>query len=505
MAPRFTVSVLCMNHLDLTVKCIESVLKHSKDFELIVTDNASSDGTPKYLDEVKNRFPKIVTIIRNEENKGFQDPNKNALRLAKGEFLVLLNNDMEVCEGWLEALALPFEKNRKLAITGLAGTCNHITDDYKASVGKLEYIEGSCLMIPCAIARKIGLFADYLKFIYWEDTDLSLRAQEQGYEIEQVKIDAQHRHRASTTKHMDLREVLAHNKKEFERRWAFYIRRRTFEKRILIRRLGARGDVLLLTPALRALQEKWPQAEIQLQTKCPTMLTGMPGIKMAMESKSYFDYFYDLDLSYEKRPDVHIVQAYADALEVQLPRQWTIEMFPSEKDEAWGLRKSRGMKVALIHAGTTTWPGKNWSLDRMEQVVKHLKAQGFFTIAVGDEHSPSINCDDSVAGKTSPQQLYALAKHASLFVGLDSMPQHVASAANVPSAIMFGPTNPKMILRPTPRIVAVQATTADAECVGAHGRRTKAVTQAPCDGACSRAVTVEMMIKGINRALQFSK
>jgi ADP-heptose:LPS heptosyltransferase len=360
-------------------------------------------------------------------------------------------------------------------------------------------------MIPCAIARKVGLFADYLKFIYWEDTDLSLRVQEQGYEIETVKIDAQHRHRASTTKHMDLREILAHNKKEFERRWAFYIKRRTFEKRILIRRLGARGDVLLLTPALRALQEKWPQAEIQLQTKCPTMLSGMPGIRMAMESKSYFDYFYDLDLSYEKRPDVHIVQAYADALEVRLPERWEIKMFPSEKDEAWGLRKSRGMKVALIHAGMTTWPGKNWPLDRMEEVVAHLKGQGFFTIAVGDDKSPAINCDDSVAGKTSPQQLYALAKHASLFVGLDSMPQHVASAANVPSAIMFGPTNPKCIIRPTPRIVAVQADVKEIPCVGEHGRRTVACTQAPCAGDCIRGVTVQMALRGINRALQFSK
>lgn len=505
MAPRFTISVLCMDHLDLTVKCIESVLKFSKDFELIVTDNASSDGTPKYLAEVKNRFPKIVTIIRNQENKGFQDPNKNALRIARGEFLVLLNNDMEVCEGWLDALSEPFGKNRKLAITGLSGTCNHITNDYKASSGTLEYIEGSCLMIPCAIARRVGLFADYLKFIYWEDTDLSLRVREQGYEIEQVKINAQHRHRASTTRHMDLREILANNQREFKKRWDFYIRRRTFQKRILIRRLGARGDVLLLTPALRALQEKWPQAEIQVATKCPSMLTGMPGIKMAMDKRSYFDSFYDLDLSYESRPDVHIVQAYADLLEVRLPDRWQIEMFPTEKDEAWGFRKSRGMKVALIHGGMTTWPGKNWPLDRMEEVVSHLKQEGFLTIAVGDDHSPVLNCDDSVAGETTPQQLYALAKHASLFVGLDSMPQHVASAANVPSVVMFGPTNPKRIIRPTPRIVAVQATTADAECVGAHGRRTVAVTQAPCDGACARAVTVQMMIRGINRALQFAK
>lgn len=506
MAPKFTVSVLCMNHLDLTVKCIESVLKYSKDFELIVTDNASNDATPGYLKELKNRFPKIVTIISNPENKGFQDPNKYALKIAKGEYLVLLNNDMEVCADWLESLVKPFEGNPKMAITGLAGTCHHITNDYKASdKGELEYIEGSCLMIPCALARKHGLFADYLRFIYWEDTDLSMRMRELGYEIATVKINAQHRHRASTTKHMDLREILAGNKSAFEKNWSFYIKRRDFKRRVLIRRLGARGDVLLLTPALRALRQKWPQAELHVATKCPSMLKGMDGVQIARLERDYYDIFYDLDLVYEKRPEVHIVQAYADALAVRLPDRWQIEMFPNESELAWGLTKSRGLKVALIHAGMTTWPGKNWPTERMEQVVEELKKMGFFTIAVGDNHSPAINCDDSVAGKTSPQMLYALAKHASLFVGLDSMPQHVASAANVPSAIMFGPTNPRCIVRPTPRIVPVQATTDDAACVGEHGRRQVACTQAPCDGACSRAVTVEMMLKGVRRALQFGK
>jgi GT2 family glycosyltransferase len=505
MAPRFTISVLCMNHLDVTTRCIESILKHSKDYELIITDNASSDGTAEYLRKLQSNH-KHITVVTNTENKGFQDPNRFALTLAKGEFFVLLNNDMEVCDQWLEDLVKPFGGNPKMAITGAAGTFGHVTNDYKAAAtGKLEYVEGSCLMIPCALARKHGLFSDYLRFAYWEDTDLSFRMQELGYEIAVVKIDARHKNKSTTSKGMDLRDIQAHNKKQFQQRWDFYIKRRDFSRRVLIRRLGARGDVLLLTPALRALRQKWPLAELHIATKCPSMLKGMDGVQMAKIARDYYDIVYDLDLSYEKRPDLHIVQAYAQALDVQVPTNWKIEMFPSESDLSWGQLKSRGLKVALIHAGMTTWPGKNWPLDRMEKVVDELKKMGFFTIAVGDEQSPSINCDDSVAGKTTPQKLYALAKCSSLFVGIDSMPQHVASAANVPSAVIFGPTNPRCIVRPTPRIVAVQATTEDAECVGAHGRRTVASTQAPCDGACSKAVSVEMMLKGVRRALQFGK
>jgi ADP-heptose:LPS heptosyltransferase len=399
-------------------------------------------------------------------------------------------------------MVAPFEFNPKMAITGAGPGCTRLSNTFMACGGEpVEYIEGSCLMIPTALARKHGLFAKYLKFIYWEDTDLSFRMRELGYEIQTVKIPMKHRHPSTTTKTMDLREIKQHNAEQFKSRWKFYVSRRTFERRVLIRRLGARGDVLLLAPVLRAMREKWPQAEIQIETKHPEMLQGMDGVKPAINGKNYFDNIYDLDLSYEKRPEVHIVQAYADVLDVSLPRNWKIEMFPTEEESTWGFRRSRGEKVALIHAGITTWPGKNWPLERMADVVRHLKGLGYFTIAVGATDSPQAGCDDTVAGQASPQQLYALARHAALFVGLDSMPQHVMSASNVPSVIMFGPTNPRMIVRPTPRIIPVQASTDDAPCAGEHGRRKVAVTQAPCDGACARAVTVPMMLKAINRLI----
>lgn len=507
-SPKFTISVLCFNHVMLTAKCLESIMRHSgEDFELFITNNASEDGTAGYLAEFKRRFDHVarIVVITNEQNKGFQEPNEYVLTKARGEYFVLLNNDMECCEGWLDSLVKPFD-NPKMGITGAAGTCCRLNDKFQAIGGEpVEYIEGSCLMVPTALVRLHGLFSKYLKFIYWEDTDLSFRFREMGYEIQTVKIDMKHRHPSSTTKHMDLREVKEHNAAAFKSRWSFYVKRRSFKRRVLIRRLGARGDVLLLTPVLRALRNKWPQAEIQVLTKCPQMIAGMDGIALAKSRRTYFDNIYDLDLSYEARPEVHIVQAYADKLEVRLPARWNIEMFPSEADMVWGLRRSRGLKVALIHGGHTTWPGKNWPVDRMAELVDYIKSLGYFTIAVGAEDSPRCGCSDDVTGKTTPQQMYALARHASLFVGLDSMPQHVMSAANVPSVVVFGPTNPKMIVRPSPRIIPVQATVQDAACVGEHGRRTVAVTQAPCEGDCMKAVSVFMMRKAVDRLIAMTK
>lgn len=172
-------------------------------------------------------------------------------------------------------------------------------------------------------------------------------------------------------------------------------------------------------------------------------------------------------------------------------------MHPSDADLEWGLRKTRGKNVALIHGGVTTWPGKNWPVYRMAKIVDALKQMGYFTIAVGSGDSPDCGCDDTIAGRSTPQQFYALATHAKLFVGLDSMPQHVASAANTPSVVLFGPTNPKAIVRPTPSIIAVQADVNLVPCVGEHGRRKKVVTQSPCSAECIQAITVEMVLSAI--------
>lgn len=499
-APKFTISVVCYNNLELTKRCIASILGYSNNFELIVTDNASTDGTDRYLSILQRGYPNI-RVVSNDKNFGFKDPSNHALILAKGEYLVLVNNDMEVCNGWLNMLSQPFRDHPRMAITGIKNTCRVISKDLVGSYHptKTEYIEGSCLMIPTAIARKHGLFSDYLKFAYWEDADLSLRLRELGYEIETVDLPMHHKNRGSTTRNVHIRQIFEENTETMKKKFGFYFKRRDLKRRILIRRLGARGDVLLLTPALRALRDKYPQADIQVVTKCPQMLTGFDGVSIARNKRSYFDFFYDLDLAYEKRPEVHIVQAYADALEVKLPKRWQMEMFPKETDLSWGERKSRGLKVALIHGGITTWPSKNWPVERMEQVVKYLKQRGYFTIAVGAEDSQLCGCDDSVTGQTTPQQLYALALRASLFIGLDSMPQHIASAANIPSVVLFGPTNPAAIVRPTHRIVPVFGDVNKVPCIGEHGRRKIASTQSPCQSECINAITVQMVTNAVER------
>lgn len=503
-APRFTISLLCCNRLELTRACLTSVLAHSTNCELIITDNGSTDGTQAYLTDFAAKHTTTVRVVRNATNEGFKDPNNHALTLARGEFFVLLNNDMTVCPAWLDKLAEPFQHDPRCAVTGIKDTCTMISDKLIGTKGpQLEYIEGSCLMTPTALARKYGLFPSYLRFIYWEDTDYSLKMRELGYTIHTVDLPINHNKRSQTiTKVLSPEAIqghLAHNTEAMKREWGFYFKRRMLDRRILVRRAGAHGDVLLCTPALRALRDRYPLAHIDVQTKCPAMLAGLDWVGTTTRPLPFYDQVVDLNLAYEKRPEVHVVQAFADALQVKLPARWQLHMTPSLADVAWAERVCRGQRAAVIHPGMSCWPGKNWPTQSFEQLTAALRDKGYLTLSVGDDHSPGCGADVELTGQTTPQQLYALCRQAVLFVGIDSMPQHVASAADTASVVLYGPTNPRVLVRPVPWIVAVQADPKVVPCAGEHGRRKKPVTQAPCDGACMRALTVDHVMKAVGR------
>ena len=71
---------------------------------MIVVDNGSTDGTGAYLAGVRDAAPVPVTVIANAQNLGFPRAVNQGLQAARGEYLVLLNNDAVVTDGWLDQL-----------------------------------------------------------------------------------------------------------------------------------------------------------------------------------------------------------------------------------------------------------------------------------------------------------------------------------------------------------------------------------------------------------------
>jgi hypothetical protein len=135
--PAASVVVVSHDNLVLTRLCVESVLANAAQppFELIVVDNASRDGSRVWLRTLERRFPNVALVL-NDENRGFAAATNQGLALARGELLVLLNNDAIVAPGWLERLAA----HAAAPEIGLVGVVtNRIGNEAEVTVGYETY------------------------------------------------------------------------------------------------------------------------------------------------------------------------------------------------------------------------------------------------------------------------------------------------------------------------------------------------------------------------------
>ncbi len=100
-----SVIIPCWNQLEFTRKCIPALFRQTgPNWELVVINNGSTDGTGDYLAGVQDVSPVPVTVIANTTNRGFPAAINQGLQCARGEYLVLLNNDVVVTDGWLDQL-----------------------------------------------------------------------------------------------------------------------------------------------------------------------------------------------------------------------------------------------------------------------------------------------------------------------------------------------------------------------------------------------------------------
>jgi glycosyltransferase involved in cell wall biosynthesis len=109
------------NQLEFTQQCLAALKEHTRpSWELTVIDNGSTDGTGLYLAGARDLAAVPVTAVSNTTNLGFPAAINQGLQLARGEYLVLLNNDVVVTDAWLDQMiALANSKSgREEDVTG---------------------------------------------------------------------------------------------------------------------------------------------------------------------------------------------------------------------------------------------------------------------------------------------------------------------------------------------------------------------------------------------------
>lgn len=100
-----SILVPCCGQLEYTRLCVRSLLRHSRrPYEIVFLDNASLDGTPEYLAGVAAAAPVRIDVVHAATESDFRITVAEGLARARGEFIVWLNNDTLVTDGWLTQL-----------------------------------------------------------------------------------------------------------------------------------------------------------------------------------------------------------------------------------------------------------------------------------------------------------------------------------------------------------------------------------------------------------------
>lgn len=211
-------------------------------------------------------------------------------------------------------------------------------------------------------------------------------------------------------------------------------------EKILVRRTGALGDVLLTTPVVHRLRnELGPGAIIDVETACPQAYEGNPHVNKlhvhVRDNKDY-DKVYDLNLVYERSPKQHIVDSYF---------QHVFGDTNGAKRVVFGIdpppprKLAKASKVVTLHA-TRSWPSRTLPESFWNDVALKLIDTGYQPVFLGgggDYGGPDHPQSVSMVNRTPLRETVNLIAASCCFIGSDSALLHFAGATDVPIVGIF--------------------------------------------------------------------
>jgi len=217
-----SIIIISFNTRSILKDCLNSVFQHLHgiEFETIVIDNASTDGS---CEMIETKFPK-VKLVRNKKNRGFGQANNQGIKIALGKHLLFLNSDTLVFDGSIQKLLTFLQKDAEVGVIApqilnkdktiqlsafarFPNLFSELLIDFlldrilnrlfplwnypgRFSLSKKQhkknqevaFVIGACFLAPKEIIGKVGGF-DKRYFFYVEETDLMKRLKDKGYRV----------------------------------------------------------------------------------------------------------------------------------------------------------------------------------------------------------------------------------------------------------------------------------------------------------------------------------
>ena len=244
-----SIIILCHNQLHYTMQCIKSLFEYTSPirspYEVIVVDNGSTDGTKAYLVGLEQSGQ--IKVVYNQTNVGFPKANNQGAAIAKGEYILLLNNDVILTEAWLEKLLRCIRSDMRLAAVG--PYANHSSGfqqsttpciykgeedlqlfarKYTGEEKEVNFLVFFCVLIKRNVWDEIGGLDEEFGKGNFEDNFFCWRVIEKGYKMKVCNCFIHHFGSVTFSKNQDPKQLkeyvslLARNQKIFMRKIGKY-------------------------------------------------------------------------------------------------------------------------------------------------------------------------------------------------------------------------------------------------------------------------------------------
>lgn len=270
--PDVSIVIPAHNKVEVTYLALCSLLisPNKASFEVIVVDDASTDETG-CLEEIVFG----ITVLHNQVPLRFIRSCNIGAELARGRYLTLLNNDVEVTAGWLDELIATFSRFDRVGLVGSKllfpdgrlqdgggivwgsgnpwnyGRGQNPEDPRFCYARQVDYLSGAAMMVPRPIWQEVGGLSSYLEPMYFEDTDFAFKVRKAGYTTWFVPSSVVY-HYEGMTSGTDPAKGFKHyqevNRPKFKRRWvdAYSRHSRDGHKPDLEKDRGIAGRILFI-------------------------------------------------------------------------------------------------------------------------------------------------------------------------------------------------------------------------------------------------------------------